>query len=64
MSLRDLREKFKYDVDFIYEGLLLDLSYYLKQFMLEKGLNKNSLRKEWEFHLLISRKFLAEKIYP
>jgi len=43
MSLRDLREKFKYDVDFIYEGLLLDLSYYLKQFMLEKGLNKKQL---------------------
>jgi transcriptional regulator with XRE-family HTH domain len=43
MSLRDLRENFKYDADFIYEGLRLDASYYLKQLMLEKGLNKKQL---------------------
>ncbi len=43
MSLRDLREKFKYDEEYIYYGLMLDLSYYLKQFMLEKGLNKKQL---------------------
>ena len=43
MTLKDWLEKDKYDVDFIYEGLLLDLSYYLKQFMLEKGLNKKQL---------------------
>jgi len=43
MSLRDLREKFKYDEEYIYYGLMLDLSYYLKQLMLEKGLNKKQL---------------------
>ncbi len=43
MSLKDLREKFKYDEEYIYYGLMLDLSYYLKQFMLEKGLNKKQL---------------------
>ncbi len=43
MNLKNWLEKDKYDVDFIYEGLLLDVSYYLKQLMLEKGLNKKQL---------------------
>ncbi|WP_029523418.1 helix-turn-helix transcriptional regulator [Persephonella sp. KM09-Lau-8] len=43
MSLRDLRDKFKYDEEYIHCGLMLDLSYYLKQLMLEKGLNKKQL---------------------
>ncbi len=46
MSLKDLREKFKYDEEYIYYGLMLDLSYYLKQFMIEKGLNKKQLAEK------------------
>ncbi|WP_456400466.1 helix-turn-helix domain-containing protein [Persephonella sp.] len=41
--MKNWLEKDKYDIDFIYEGLILDISYYLKQFMLEKGLNKKQL---------------------
>ncbi len=43
MSLKDWLKKYKYDEESIYYGLMLDLSYYLKQFMLEKGLNKKQL---------------------
>ena len=43
MSLKDWLEEYKYDEESIYYGLMLDLSYYLKQFMLEKGLNKKQL---------------------
>jgi len=43
MSLKNWLEEYKYDTDYIYEGLLLDISYYLKQLMLEKGLNKKQL---------------------
>ena len=46
MSLRDLREKFKYDEEYIYYGLMLDLSYYLKQLMIEKGVNKKQLAQK------------------
>ena len=43
MSLKNWLEEYKYDEEAIYYGLMLDLSYYLKQFMLEKGLNKKQL---------------------
>lgn len=43
MSLKDWLEEYKYDEEAIYHGLMLDLSYYLKQLMLDKGLNKKQL---------------------
>lgn len=43
MSLRDLLEQHRYSEDFIYEGLVLDLSYALKKIMEEKGLTKKEL---------------------
>ena len=46
MSLKDWLEEYKYDEEYIYYGLMLDLSYYLKQFMLEKGLNKKQLAQK------------------
>lgn len=46
MNLKNWLKEDKYDVDFIYEGLILDLSYYLKQFMAEKGLNKKQLAEK------------------
>ena len=45
MSLKSLLEDYKYDKDFIYEGLRLDLSYYLKKLMKEKGITKKELAK-------------------
>ena len=46
MNLKNWLEEYKYDEEAIYEGLMLDLSYYLKQFMLEKGLNKKQLAEK------------------
>ena len=46
MSLKDWLEEYKYDEEKIYYGLMLDLSYYLKQLMLEKGLNKKQLAQK------------------
>lgn len=46
MSLKSLQEKFKYDEEYIYYGLMLDLSYYLKHFMLERGISKKQLAKK------------------
>ena len=43
MNLKNWLEEYKYDEEAIYYGLMLDLSYYLKQIMLEKGLNKKQL---------------------
>ena len=43
MSLKNWLEEYKYDEEAIYYGLMLDLSYYLKQLMLDKGLNKKQL---------------------
>ncbi len=37
ISLKDWLEEYKYDEEYIYYGLMLDLSYYFKQFMLERG---------------------------
>ncbi|MEM3420362.1 MAG: helix-turn-helix transcriptional regulator [Nitrososphaerota archaeon] len=46
MSLRELREKYKYDEEYIYYGLVLDLTYYLKQFMIEKGVSEDHLAQK------------------
>ncbi len=46
MNLKDWLEENKYDEESIYYGLRLDLSYYLKQLMLEKGLNKKQLAEK------------------
>jgi hypothetical protein len=43
MSLRDLLEEYKYDSDFIYEGLILDIATQLKQIMEKKGLTKKTV---------------------
>jgi len=45
MSLKSLLEEYRYDEEFIYEGLRLDLSYYLKRLMEEKGITKKELAK-------------------
>ncbi len=45
MSLGDLLKNYKYDSEFIYEGLLLDISYQLKLLMEEKGVSKKELAK-------------------
>jgi len=46
MSLRDLLEEYKYDSDFIYEGLILDIATQLKQIMEKKGLTKKQLAQK------------------
>lgn len=46
MNLRDLLEQHRYDEDFIYEGLVLDLSYALKKIMEEKGITKKQLAEK------------------
>ena len=46
MSLRDLLEEHKYDADFIYEGLILDISYQLKKLMVNKGITKKQLAEK------------------
>jgi len=46
MNLKEWLEENKYDTERIYYGLLLDLSYYLKEFMIEKGLNKKQLAEK------------------
>lgn len=46
MNLKNWLEEYKYDYESIYYGLILDLSYYLKQFMLEKGMNKKQLAQK------------------
>ena len=46
MSLKDWLEEYKHDPDYIYEALCLDASYYLKELMLEKGLNKKQLAEK------------------
>jgi transcriptional regulator with XRE-family HTH domain len=46
MSLKAWLDEYKYDEEYIYEGLRLDLSYYLKQFMLEKRINKKQLAEK------------------
>ena len=43
--MKDLLEECKYDEEFIYEGLRLDLSYYLKRLMEEKGITKKELAR-------------------
>ncbi|TCK05210.1 helix-turn-helix domain-containing protein [Phorcysia thermohydrogeniphila] len=43
MSLRDLLEEYRYSEEFIYEGLRLDLSYWLKRLMEERGVTKKEL---------------------
>ncbi len=45
MSLKDLLEEYRYDSDFIFEGLVIDITNQLKDLMEEKGLNKNELAK-------------------
>lgn len=44
-SLRDLFEDYKYDVDSIYEGLVLDMATNLKQLMLSKHISSQQLAK-------------------
>jgi len=46
MSLRDLLEKYRYDADFIYEGLILDISYHLKKLMEKKNMTKKQLAEK------------------
>ncbi len=46
MSLRDLLEEYKYGADFIYEGLILDISYQLKKLMEEKKTTKKQLAEK------------------
>ena len=46
MALRDLLEEYKYDSDFIYEGLILDISYQLKEKKKKKGLTKKQLAEK------------------
>ncbi|SNZ06993.1 Helix-turn-helix [Persephonella hydrogeniphila] len=46
MSLKNWLEEYKYDEEAIYKGLMFDLSFYLKQFMLEKGINKKQLAEK------------------
>jgi transcriptional regulator with XRE-family HTH domain len=43
MSLRNLLDQYKYDEDFIFEGLILDISDQLKEMMEEKGITKKQL---------------------
>jgi len=43
MTLKDLLEEYRYSEEFIYEGLRLDLSYWLKRLMEERGLTKKEL---------------------
>ncbi|WP_051524384.1 helix-turn-helix domain-containing protein [Sulfurihydrogenibium subterraneum] len=44
--MKNWLEEYKYDEEYIYYGLMLDLSYYLKQLMIEKGLNKKQLAQK------------------
>ena len=37
MALKDLLNEYRFDEEFIYEGLLLDISVQLKKLMEEKG---------------------------
>ena len=46
MSLKDLLEEYRYDADFIYEGLILDISYQLKKLMVNKGITKKQLAEK------------------
>jgi transcriptional regulator with XRE-family HTH domain len=46
MNLRDLLKEYKYDSDFIYEGLILDISTQLKKLMEKKGLKKKQLAEK------------------
>ena len=46
MNLRDLLKEYKYDSDFIYEGLILDISTQLKKLMKKKGLTKKQLAEK------------------
>ena len=46
MNLRDLLEKYRYDSDFIYEGLIIDIAVQLKQIMREKGMTKKELAEK------------------
>lgn len=48
MNLKDLLEEYKYDSDFIYEGLILDISTQLKNLMIKKGLNKLQLAEKMD----------------
>ncbi len=43
MILEDLLQEYRYDPDYIYEGLKYDLSEQLKKLMKEKGLSKKEL---------------------
>lgn len=46
MSLKGLLEEYKYDADFIYEGLILDISYQLKKLMEKKKMTKKQLAEK------------------
>ena len=43
MALKDLLNEYRFDEEFIYEGLLLDISSQLKKLMEEKGITKKEL---------------------
>lgn len=43
MALKDLLNEYRFDEEFIYEGLLLDISVQLKKLMEEKGITKKEL---------------------
>ncbi len=42
-TIRDLMDKYKYDSNFIYEGLIIDISTQLKQISKRKGITKKQL---------------------
>ncbi len=46
MTLKDLLNEYKFDPDFIYEGLKYDLSEQLKKLMEAKGITKKELAKK------------------
>ncbi len=48
MNLRGLLKEYKYDSDFIYEGLILDISTKLKRLMEKKGVTKKQLAERMD----------------
>ncbi len=48
MNLRGLLKEYKYDSDFIYEGLILDISTKLKRLMEKKGITKKQLAERMD----------------
>ncbi|WP_461829530.1 helix-turn-helix domain-containing protein [Aquifex sp.] len=63
MLLKELAEKFKHDVDYIYEKLKLDISEDLKRLMEQKGITKKELaRRMGVSPAYVTKIFSAENI--